>query len=358
MPNISEQDILTYLRTRGPSVSNDIRKGLSADSMVLGATISNLLQKKVVKQTAIRLGSSVFYYLPGQEQFLEKLIQHHNPKDQPIVRRLKEEQVLRDRDLELFERVSIRQTKDFAKEVVAKVPGGQILFWRYYLLSESAAIDLIKQKYWKTNDPKKDEQQTPSVEQQVQQEKPSVQALEQSSSTQEEQKQPEQERQKQVSPVEDKTEPSQSKNEQEQQVTTSASPQSTHQKQETQTALQSEIKQPQAKLESGSIDKTAFYDDIIAHFRENKIVLLQQEQITKDREYAFIIEVPSAVGIMKMYCRARNKKKLNEGDVAQALLKAKLFDLPCLYLTNGEFTKKAQKIIAKEYNGVILQFLK
>ena len=69
------------------------------------------------------------------------------------------------------------------------------------------------------------------------------------------------------------------------------------------------------------------------------------------------MRVPSALGTMDMYVRARSKKKLNEGDVAPALLKAKTKDLPCIFLSNGEFTKKSLLLIEKEYKGLLIKKL-
>ncbi|MCB1084333.1 MAG: hypothetical protein KDK61_08475, partial [Simkania sp.] len=100
------------------------------------------------------------------------------------------------------------------------------------------------------------------------------------------------------------------------------------------------------------LDKAEFHSQILRYFKDADIILLSQEQIAKNREYEFVVKVPSALGHMEMYCRAKNKKKLNEGDVAPALLKAKTKDLPCIFLSNGDFTKKSLAIIEKEYKGL------
>ena len=103
------------------------------------------------------------------------------------------------------------------------------------------------------------------------------------------------------------------------------------------------------------LEKTPIYDTVWDFFNENKIDVIEESQISKDREREFVVTVPSALGFVKYYVRARNKKKLNEGDVAPALLKAKQKDLQCLFLTNGEFTKKSLAIIDKEYSGILIK---
>jgi hypothetical protein len=106
-----------------------------------------------------------------------------------------------------------------------------------------------------------------------------------------------------------------------------------------------------------SLEKTPFYEKVINYFNENEIVLESEEQISKDREYYFIVKIPTAVGYLKMFCSSRNKKKLTQGDVAPALLKAKTKDLPCIFLTNGEFSKKSLELMNKEYSGLIIKHI-
>ena len=332
MADLNDQQVVGLLRSKGPLVVNDIRKALKTDSFLVGATLSSLLSRKVVKVTHLKKGSSPFYYVPTQEPLLEKFIDQHNSKDQAAIQKLRESQVLRDRDLELIDRVALRQVKDFAKEVVAQVPGGQILFWRYYLLTEAQAIELIKERYWHTKKeepaPAKETEQesvaTVVPEHEMPQEPPIV--------------------------VEDVREESPK-------PTVQPTPVAKEVPTKPITIPKKEQAQTKLSEEPAPIKGSPFYDDVIAYFKAQDIQLVQQEQIAKDREYGFVVTVPSAVGELKMYCRARNKKKLNEGDVAPALLKAKQLDLPCLFLTGGSFTKKSLALIEKEYSGVLLQYL-
>ena len=58
-----------------------------------------------------------------------------------------------------------------------------------------------------------------------------------------------------------------------------------------------------------------------------------------------------------MLCRCRNKKRLNESDVAPALLRAKSRDQFLLFLTPGEFTKKSKLLMDQEYKGLTIEQL-
>lgn len=335
---VEHEQVISFLKQKGPSVPNDMKRTLGGDSMFFGAMLSELKSRGKVSITNIKLGTSPFYYLPGQEAQLEKLVQYANPKDQKTIAMLKEKKVVRDQTLELFERVSLRNVKDFAKELHVNTASGKMMFWRYYLVSEPQAIEILKEQY---NKPQAQvvptpvptsPVETPKVEPQKAEvvPEPPVKATIVSSEADLE-KIKEESVKKTPEPLKQSSSPSQKKHEE-----------TTHQQQ---------LSSPP------SFESTEFYQDIISYFKDAEITIKSQDQVAKNREYDFVVTVPSAVGSMDMYCRARNKKKLNEGDVAPALLKAKTKDLPCLFLTNGEFTKKALEIIKKEYKGILIKKL-
>lgn len=306
---VEREQVIGFLKQKGPSVPNDMKRGLGGDTMLFGAILSELKGRGLVLITHTKLGTSPFYYLPGQEAQLEKLIGHANPKDQKTIEMLKEKKVVRDQTLELFERVSLRQVKDFAKELQVNTANGKMLFWRYFLVSEEEAIEILKKQYNKPQATvKAEEKSEKELTKDIQEKLPETSKQEHTQT-------------KKADQVETKPVGQQQ--------------------------LQTDV----------SFEPTVFYEEIQAYFKKTEIVVLSSEQIAKNREYEFIISVPSSVGSMEMYCRARNKKKLNEGDVAPALLKAKTKDLPCIFLTSGKFTKKSLELIEKEYKGLLIKNL-
>jgi hypothetical protein len=234
---------------------------------------------------------------------------------------------LRDKSLELFERVSLRQIKDFAKELNVNTAQGQMLFWRYYLVSEEEAIEFLKSQY---NKPAAKKEEAPK---EIVQEKPVEDDF--------------------LGRVEEEIE---KKEVVEEKVVEQPKPTPKPVSKPTPKLVVKEASQQQLSIES-EFDQTEFSSLVTAYFTEANITIKESEQLSKNREYEYIVTVPSAVGTMDMYVRARNKKKLNEGDVAPALLRAKTKDLPCLFLTNGEFTKKSLALINKEYKGIIIKQL-
>lgn len=322
---IDKDKIITILRQRGPLVPNDLKKALKVDSMILGAVLSELNSRGQVKITKLKKGASPFYYLPGQEKLLERLTEFLNPKDQNTVRLLQEQKVIQESAQEMFVRVSIRNIPDFVREFMVQTSRGPYRFWRYYLISEAEAMKILRDKFA----PKKETSKEESLKEDTK--KAPIETTTKTKLTKEKQEEKIFETKPKELPIQKKTLPKQKTLETEKQQALQISP---------------------------SLEKTPFYEKIINYFKENDIVLLFEEQLSKDREYSFVVKIPSAVGYLKMYVHGRNKKKLNEGDVAPALLKAKIKDVSCLFLTNGDFTKKSLGIMEKEYKGLVIKYLK
>jgi len=75
----------------------------------------------------------------------------------------------------------------------------------------------------------------------------------------------------------------------------------------------------------------------------------------KESEIEFTVMVPSSVGELHYYCRAKNKKKCNEGDLSTAFFSANSKKLPILFLTTGEVTKKAIDLTKTEFRSMTMK---
>ena len=369
---VSRDDILQLLKERGPLVPNEIKKVLGGDSIILGATLAELSSRKLVKISQLKKGGSPFYFLPNQEAQLERCVEYLNPKDAQTVEFLKEKKVVADRELELFQRVSLRQIKDFAKEFKAQTAHGEVLFWRYYLVSEQEAIDILNQRNRPAPQPSNQstiqtashtpESAPPSPVSSAKEVSSSDSFSEQSSQSLQKDSSPHQPLpppvDKDSSPSPESAPPSP--------VSSAKEVSSPHQP--LPPPAEKEIKKPLPKKlpdkqdsspqeipeEPIILESTPFLEQCRGYFEEKNIVIVQEELIKKNSEYEFVVLTPSPVGELKMLVRAKNKKRLNEGDVAPALLRAKTRELPCLFLHSGDFTKKSLKLIDEEYKGVIL----
>ena len=65
--------------------------------------------------------------------------------------------------------------------------------------------------------------------------------------------------------------------------------------------------------------------------------------------------MPSVVGEVDYYCKARKKKRINDGDLSSAYVQGHVKKLPVLFLTTGELTKKAKEMLGKEFQNMIVK---
>ena len=72
-----------------------------------------------------------------------------------------------------------------------------------------------------------------------------------------------------------------------------------------------------------------------------------------NKEYDLIINIPSPAGELTYYCKAKSSKRVSDGDLSSAVLKAQSKRLPALFLTTGELTKKAEEALKAELKNQI-----
>lgn len=330
MEPISRDKVLGIVRMRGPLIPTELKRALGeGDTMLLGAVLSELASKGLVKISKTKIGGSPFYYDPGQPQKLERAAEHLGEKDQRTWRLLKEKQILRDDQQEALTRVSLRNIKDFAIPLQVNAPEGAVTYWKYYLLSDQEAEELIKADLGMAK------KETPE----------------------EEKKEPE----KAPEPVkEEKEEPAPTPPEKTPPATpTTTVPESSVKEEEKEKSEPPIKKEGQQSLPS-SIDpiNDEFYKQVRAYFDKQGITITEQHLVRKGSEIDLIILLPTPVGNVEYYCKAKSKKKSNDGDLASAKLQGQARNLPVLYLTSGEITKKAEGMLAKEFKGLVVKQLR
>ena len=101
--------------------------------------------------------------------------------------------------------------------------------------------------------------------------------------------------------------------------------------------------------------KDSFCNEIQDYFNKNNIKIIEQKIVRKNADLNFVIDVPSSVGNLRYYCVAKSKKKINDGDLSSAYIKAQSKKLPVLFLTKGDLTKKAKEILEKEFKGMSIK---
>src|SRR3989344_4118765 len=147
MPNIPElkSKILSFIQRNGPSIPVHISKEIRENMIFTGAVLSELISNKKLLVSAAKIGSSPVYYIQGQEYKLSQVL-HPHMKD--VYKKahdlLKEKIILRDNELEPWQRVALRELKDFAVMLMLSNDGE--IFWKWYLTSDEAAEVLIKKQ--------------------------------------------------------------------------------------------------------------------------------------------------------------------------------------------------------------------
>ncbi|MGM5479837.1 MAG: hypothetical protein ACQESC_00065 [Nanobdellota archaeon] len=358
---INSEQIISLLRRKGPLVPAEIKREVGGDTIVVGAILSEQVSKGSIIATHLKRGSSPLYYVPGQEPQLEKFKDLLDPKDRRTLELLSSRKILQDASLELLYRVSLRKLKDFAKPFEANTIYGKLLFWRYYLIDEESAMKLLKERFNESNTTTQSDSKTPEETKETTTSTSPNKTSQEQATTQSTSTTPqEQSQQEPVRPSENKTETTNNnqehKNTPQEQSTVWKGQQQLDKIQSTNKTQHPNTNTQEQTL--SQLSSSPFLDKINEYFTTKKCTILWQEQRSKNREYEFIITVDSAIGDMEFFALAKNKKKLNEGDLAPALLKAKQQDLPCLFLTTGQFTKKSLSIAKQEYKGLFIDYIK
>lgn len=425
---IDKDDIIVLLKRKGPLVPSEIKNALGGDTIIVGAILSEQRSKNVIKVSHLKKGGSPFYFLPGQEAQLEKFKELLDPKDQQTLEMLKERKVVQDASMELFYRVSLRKLKYFAKDFKLNTVYGELVFWRYHLVKEEDAIDILKRRY--NTDGSEDgsadtaddnagavgadtagsentaadnsikagaddsvsadgadvgvgsaESRTDRAASDssdaganrnvdaVTDTSVNADAGSSADSATDAGADDDSERSEHSGSVPadnegvagsaktgDKTSRKQHSSQGASSSQASSAGSSSQQSTASQT-LASDSGAAQKELNDETFESTPFYEKVLSYLTSRGIKVLSQEQVAKNKEYDFIVIVETVIGDLRMFIRAKRKKKLNEGDVAPALLKAKTRELPCIFLTDGEFTKKSLKHMQQEYKGLVINKL-
>ena len=336
---IEDEELLQVVRNRGPVIPVEIRNVLGkGDTITIGAALSSTVARGQVKITNVKRGGSPFYFIPGQEANLEKLGEFLNEKDRRTFHYLKEKEIIRDKEEEPLTRVSLRNMPDFAKKISRTIGDEEEIFWRWFLVSEEQASLLVNKKINLNFDvpkekPKESKSESKIFEEQlVQTTSPiqySVLKEERETGVQKEVKVTKKERvQKKIKPVIER-----------------------------QTSLPEEDDKEDDKLDFFEENSEEFLDGVKSFFDNNKFIVKSSKLIRKGSDYEFVVLMDTPVGKAEYFCKAKGKKRCNEGDLSQAYLQGQLQRIPVLFLTNGEVTNKSRDKLTSDFKGMLVKEL-
>lgn len=307
IPNAHDK-VVSLVRLKGPVLPSQINKEIETDILFASAILSELVYKKTLKISSLKVGGSPLYYAPGQEYKLQQYSDKLHPKEKEAYEILKQKKILKDDKQQPAIRAALRQIKDFAKPLQVTSNGVNHIFWKWYLLPNEEAGKTIR-SLMKIPEIKKQEPIKPQ-------------------------------------PVQKKIEPEVKKKTAEKTEEKKPVPKREIKKKEVQKELK---KEPEIKIDE---PKDKFFRKLKKYFDESSITVLDFKVVRKESDIEFTVKIPSTVGTLTYFCKAKNKKKVSDGDLSAVYINAQSKKMPVLFLTTGELTKKAKGLLEKEFRNL------
>lgn len=368
----SGEKILGFLRMNGPSLPSKVAKYLGTDILLASAMLSDLSSQGKVKISFLKIGGSPLYYLPGQEEKLYPFAEGNlNPKDFIVLANLKERNVVREADADLLTKVSLRSLKDFAVPLNVTVQGKTELFWKWRLLSEgetkaavariiSPSSPAVSAQIKAPHDVKNDLQESasllntspgflsealPEPVPAVSSTSPHLKTSFSSSPTTHLKFQSSLASVVTPNTNDVKDIPKDLSRYTLEEASKVVVENSAEEKGGRETTVRKKLFLQKIKEKVQRHKEDSFSPQIENLCRKLKITVDQKETIRKNAEIDMIVAVPSVVGSMKYFCKAKNKTKCDEKDLSSAYMEAQIKKLPLLFLYTTELSKKAQEML-------------
>ena len=329
--------VLEIVKQKGPLLPVQISKDINQNVMISSAILGELVSSGNIKFSHTKIGGSPLYYVDGQEAKLQQLYNQLHDTEKKIYDQLKQKKILRDKSLEPAFRVALRQIRDFAFPLEINVNNNIDIFWKWYLSSNEEIQPILKILI---------EKQIP---------KPIVKK--------ETVLKPKEKEIKPINGVEEKIEKPIPENELREKLRKELLKELKeelrkemliHERKEREPVIdKKEQKRLEKERKKKELDeKDIFLDKIRKYCQQKKIQILNYEIIKRKNEIDLIINVPSAVGNIQYYCKAKNKKKVNDNDLSSAFLKGSQKKLPVLFLATGILIKRTQEKLGNEFRGI------
>ncbi len=357
---MTDQDkILQFLKVTGPTLPSKVAKHLGSNILIASAHLSDLRSQGKIKLTNLKIGGSPLYYLPGHEsQIYPFAAGNINTKNHQVLERLKQNKVLREKNLETLPKVALRALKDFAIPLHVTVRGKRELFWKWYLLTDEETKGVIAGMLRPPTPVAKPEPPAQPKAPLMTKAPPiaiPATVTQQPISELSEEPQPT-EVQSTISPQLEPEEPLEVEVPEvveEDELAEILEREENPQKKKPKPILK-KIKEKITKRRAPAPDK--FLPTIETFFINHNIIVEQKETIRKNSELDFVVTVPSIIGTMKYFCKAKSKARCDEKDLAAAYMEAQVKKLPLLFLYTKDLTKKAQEMIESgAYENAIIK---
>lgn len=309
---IDKEQVLQMVKMKGFVVPSDLVRQFHSDTFIMGAVLSDLVHDKKLGVSTVKIGGSPVYYPPESKEKLLDLVKYLNEKDKATFALLQKQKVLSDTEQTPLVRVSLRALKDYAKPIEVTANSQTKLFWKWYLATDEEVHETIKALLLQQSPA------IPSLPQQPVMEKPAVPAPLQETTPKKKTPKIKPERQVRLAkPVE--------------------------------TLVPIALAAPVAAVAPLPQEPLDPFALTIQQFLQQKGISLINYHLLKKGEGEGLIDIPTPVGSVRYFFRAKQKKKCTEGDVATTYLAAQMKKYPALLLTSGEIPKKVTQRLMEDY---------
>ncbi len=353
----NQNRILSIVRQKGPLLPSQINKELGVNVLFASAMLGELCDKHILRLTKLKVGGSPLYYIPGQEPKLTGFADKLSEKDHRAYDSLKQEGVLLDSEQDALFRIALRSIPDFAVPLDVNAGGERHIFWKWYLLPNQDAERKIMEKLGVGKEEEKAVGEPPKEDglQPANGPMPKEQAITvdvtgtthiEAINSEDAPSPPPKRNIPQGPPAKRKPRPAPTKD------ATEPKPQ----------RREEDKRKDWTKENHGGAQDVrpehicdAFYERVLAYFEKNNIKIESTNIVRMGADIEFLVHLPTNVGLIPYFCKAKNKKRCDDDDMAKAYLAGQKRRLPILFLYAGELTKKAKEAAASEYRTVILR---
>ncbi len=299
------EKILSFVKLNGPILPVQASKSVGSNILFSAAVLSELVATGHVVFTNMKVGGSPLYYVKGQEVKLQSFMNHLGEKPKKACLDLQEKKIIRDHECEAWERVALREIKDFAFQMTVKHDDESIeTFWKWYLLDEEEAKKIIGGLI---------EEAKQEVIQEVVEPEVTIEA----------------------------------KQEQHELIKEAVREQLRVEKE----SIKEEKKEKKKRTKKTSKDILSLAFEF---FEKNKIKVISSNIIKKNKEMNYIVEIPSEIGRLNYLVKIKDKVKFTDSDIIIYNSEAQSGKLPMLLLGTGNITKKAEDYINSNLKGYFM----
>ncbi len=299
----ARDQVIEFVGKNGPSLPVQISKIIGSNILMAGAVLSELVERKKLLVSNTKKGGSPYYYAPGQESRLQEIANNLKDKEKEAYEFIKEKKVIRDIEALPWQRLALRMIKDFAVPLNVSFDNKNEVFWKWYLAPDEEVGNIVNSMI------NKEIKET--VKEEIKEVKPEIK---------EEIKEIKQEIKKDEI-VEQQT-----------------------------LVEKPKVGRPRKQVKKDVV-KLDFFTTLDSYLKDKNIEVIEQKIVKNGKEIDIMGNVPAAIGSLKFFIKVKNKKTISEADLSLAYNEAQNINLPILFLSNGELSKKAKEYLEKNLRG-------